>query len=409
MTSTTHWPPHPASGLEVPAAPRGDSRPVNIVYIIDQLCESGGAERVLLKMIRLLPRHLFRPQLITFRIDLNLDIVQDICCPLHVFPLRRTYDAAALRTAVRLARLLHSERIDVVHTFFETSDLWAGPIARLARVPVLVSSRRDMGILRSRKHTLAYRALGRIFDQTQAVSEVVRRRFVQSDGLAPAKVVTIHNGADLGRIDAATAREGVRVRRDLGLDPTALLVTSVGHIRPVKGFDVLLHSAAIVCRQFPKAVFAIAGEAHDAAHSRDLVASAAQLGIEENVRFLGPVANPLPLLKASDVFCLPSRSEGLSNALLEAMACSLPAVATRVGGNEELIEDGRTGYLVQSEDVYALGGRIADLLAHAERRRDFGRAARRTVERQFTEECMMNRLIREYQNLLAAKRPHRNA
>src|SRR5689334_15145031 len=108
------------------------SKRVKVLYIIDQLCEDGGAERALLKMIRLLPSDRFEPHVATFRLDPALAIIRAMPCPLHLLRLRRTYDFGALRTAVHLARLIRSQHIDIVHTFFETSDLWAAPIARLS-------------------------------------------------------------------------------------------------------------------------------------------------------------------------------------------------------------------------------------------------------------------------------------
>jgi glycosyltransferase involved in cell wall biosynthesis len=107
------------------------------------------------------------------------------------------------------------------------------------------------------------------------------------------------------------------------------------------------------------------------------------------------------LLKACDVFCLLSRSEGMSNALLLAMACGLPSVATAVGGTPEVIEDGRTGYLVASEDYQAAATRILDLLSHPERAAAVGRAAQTRVAECFSAKRMVEKIVREYDRLLA--------
>src|SRR5216684_5034442 len=129
--------------------------PVHVLFVIDELCELGGAERILLKMVRLLPKDLFRCSVVTFRIREDLEELTEIGCPLYVFPLKKTYDFNALRMAMRLRNLIRREKVSIVHTFFETSDLWAGLVARLSGCPVLISSRRDMGILRSGKHRAA--------------------------------------------------------------------------------------------------------------------------------------------------------------------------------------------------------------------------------------------------------------
>jgi len=383
---------------------RPGSQPTRILFIIDELREPGGAERALLKTIRLLPRDRFQPHLLTLRADPDPDLIRDVSCPVYIFPLARTYDLKALVVARRLIRLIRSLKPGIVQTFFETSDLWAGPIARLTGVPVVISSRRDMGILRSRKHRLAYRALGRIFDQTHAVSEVVRQEFIQKDRLRPSRVVTVYNGVTLDRIDSVSTSECTRVRHELNLGETSHIITALGHIRRVKGLDVLIRAVPAVQRRFPNAVFIIAGETHEAEHGRELSRLCAELGVTNRVRFLGGIPDPLPLLKASDVFCLPSRSEGLSNALLEAMACGLPAVATRVGGNPEVIDDGRNGYIVESEDANALAERLSDLLDNQQVRADMGRMARSTVEDRFSDEQMIARVVREYESLLRGRR-----
>jgi glycosyltransferase involved in cell wall biosynthesis len=174
-------------------------------------------------------------------------------------------------------------------------------------------------------------------------------------------------------------------------------------VRKVKGLDVFLRAAAVVCLRFPDAAFAIIGEDHEPEHYRQLLDLAEQLGISSNVRFLGGIENPTPLLKASDVFCMLSRSEGLSNALLEAMACRLPCVVTRVGGNPEVVEEGSSGYIVASEDHAASGDRIALLLQDPVRARRMGCAGREIVEAKFSEAAMLARLVSEYEFLVSRK------
>src|SRR5215471_2431432 len=111
----------------------------HILFIIDELCEIGGAERVLFKMIQLLPADMFRCSLLTFRTNDEADLSQ-IRCPLYVLPLKRTYDWNALKVAQWIRDFVRREKVSIVHTFFETSDLWAGPIAKLSGCPILVSS-----------------------------------------------------------------------------------------------------------------------------------------------------------------------------------------------------------------------------------------------------------------------------
>lgn len=375
---------------------------VDVLFIIDQLCELGGAEKVFVRMIERLPRDRYSPTAITFKIDHRLGIAESISCPLHVFPLRRTYDWDAAQVARKIGRIVRNRRIQITHTFHETSDLWAGPIAKLSGCPVLVSSRRDMGFNRGAKHRLPYRLLRGCFDQVQTVSEQVRTQNITADRLNPSRVLTIYNGVDI-------PQKGVQLEKDLlrgrlGLKHATHLVTSVGHIRSIKGFDVLLRAAVKVREQMDGVVFAIAGDDHEPAHTAELKGMVAALGMQSHFLFLGAMSDVRALLSASDVFCLLSRTEGLSNALLEAMAYELPCIATAVGGNPEVVATGRTGYLVENEDASAASTRIAELLRDPVKARAMGREGRRVVEEKFTTEIMMERVLQSYEQLLSAAR-----
>jgi glycosyltransferase involved in cell wall biosynthesis len=194
------------------------------------------------------------------------------------------------------------------------------------------------------------------------------------------------------------------LRTSLQLESTAPVITTVGNIRHVKGIDILVETAAKVVRHFPNAVFLVVGRNSDPQHFQDLQERIAALGIQRNVRFAGEAENIFPFLKMSDIFFLPSRSEGFSNALIEAMACGLPCVATSVGGNPEAVEDGRTGYLVESEDADASTEKILMLLRNPIEAARMGAVGREIVERKFTADIMIRRLTEFYDRMLAGDR-----
>ena len=378
------------------------SRPTpHVMYVIDEICEMGGAELALLQMVRKLPPERFRVSVVTFRIDTHLEILQKPSFPLHVLPLRRTYDLGAAKSALRLRELIRRENVSIVHTFFESSDLWAGPVAKMSGCPILVSSRRDMGILRGRKHQLAYPFINPLFDRVLAVSDQVRSYCMEHDRIPAKNVQTVYNGIDIELLAAKAGESDARAA--LGLSEDVPVISTLANIRPVKGIDVLVRAAAQVCRKFPKAVFLVIGSALVPETYAQLQTLVRSLGLQDNVRFLGKQANPFPILRASDVFCLPSRNEGFSNALIEAMGCGLPCVATRVGGNAEALEEGTSGYMVESEDSDAMAERILRLLQDPESRARMGAAALRTVTDRFSVEAMMNSLMDVYEELLVAK------
>jgi glycosyltransferase involved in cell wall biosynthesis len=255
-----------------------------------------------------------------------------------------------------------------------------------------------MGILRSRKHVFLYRLANPLFDQVQAVSDTVRDFCINDDRIPAEKAVTVYNGVDLDAIDAAApATRGF----SFGADEDQPVVSTVANIRQVKGIDILVQAAALAVRKIPNVIFAvIGGSIQEPGHWDELQAAIKRAELERNFRFLGTRTDVYALLKQSDIFCLPSRSEGMSNALLEAMACRLPCVATSVGGNPEVVVDGISGFLVPSEDSAALASSIIGLLGDRARARRMGQAGRRVVESKFTLHHMSRRLSQLYGDLL---------
>jgi len=371
---------------------------VTVLFLIDDLCGMAGAERVLINMLSHMPKDRFRCLVGTLRQDPNPEIVQKLGCPVHVFPLRKTYDLDALKIASQLRRLIRTEHVQIVHTIFETADLWGSVVAKLSGCPVIISSRRDMGFNQSPKHRLAYRMLRPVFNQVQTVSDQVRNVCIEKEGFASERVVTLYNGVDMDKIAASN---GVaELQRALGLEQASHVISTVGNIRWIKGTDVVMQVAAKVCERYPRAVFLVPGKVLEKEYFDRVVEMARSFGISDNVKFLGSSDKIFSLLKMSDVFCLLSRSEGFSNALLEAMACGLPCVVTDVGGNCEAIDDGQNGFLVPNEDAAGAAERVLTLLGDPACARQIGQQAKHTIERKFTVDVMVNRLSSLYDALL---------
>ena len=359
----------------------------------------GGAEGTLWRATRLLPKDRYRCSVATFAIDPRFGDVRSLFeCPFHVFPLKRTYDWNAFRVALRIANLIRRERVSIVHTFFSTSDLWGGMIAKLSGCPVLISSRRDMGIERSTKHQRAYRVLAGLFDQVQTVSDQVRSYSISADGLCPDRVVTVHNGVDLKEIDAAPPLS--RSDKTLGIPNASHIVLNVGNVRRVKGTDVIIRTVAIVRETFPNVLFLVVGGVHERAFFADVQKLITDLRVTDNVKFLGRRLDVPSILKICDLFYQSSRSEGLPNAILEAMASGLPCVATDVGGTNEIISNDKNGFLVESERPDLAAKAIINLLGDRNRARIVGAAARYTIEQRFSAQTMVNRMVDHYDTLL---------
>jgi sugar transferase (PEP-CTERM/EpsH1 system associated) len=296
----------------------------------------------------------------------------------HAFGLRQGND---LRLPWRLARHLRRQRVDVVHTRNAESFFYGSIAAKLAGVPRLVHSEHGRTFDDRPLRFWAQRQLTRLADTVFALSEQLRRDLVTHIGLSADRIEVLYNGVDLSRFGSCDRTDA---RRRLGQDDAALVVGSVGRLVAVKNYPLLLR--AVAQPALAQATLVLVG---DGPERTALQALADSLGIAGRVRFAGHRDDVAELLPAFDVFVLPSRSEGMSNTLLEAMACSVPPVASRVGGNAEIVRDGLDGLLFPSDDEAALCNALAQLVHDGTRRAHMGAASRERVMSAFDIRAMM--------------------
>jgi glycosyltransferase involved in cell wall biosynthesis len=367
----------------------------HVLFVIDQFSRNlGGGERIALKLAAFLPQYGYRTSILTFSADPADPVFESAPCPVYLLPLQRTYDRAALAGAMDLRRFLKQQKIQIVQTFFESSDIWGGFVTKLLSDAKLIWSRRDMGILRTRKHEVAYRLMAGLPDAVFAVSDLVRQHCIEEDHIDPDRVETIYNGLDLDHWGDSSLPLPPRDR---------ILVTTIGNIRHVKGHDVFIKAAAAVAARFPNVDFSIAGGVLEPAYFEELQALVRNLNLGDRFHFTGAITDLHQHLSAADIFVLPSRSEGFSNAIVEAMATSLPVVATNVGGNAEAVQNGVTGLIVPSDDPAALAAAITQLLADPVRAKAMGIAGKQRVAERFTTEAMILRTTATYRKLLTER------
>ena len=376
------------------SSPEGpqDSELPHVLLVVDQFSKTlGGGERIVLRLAALLPRYGYRTSILTFFAHPESPGLQSAPCPIYLLPLQRTYNLAALQAAFEMRQFLKQQRIQIVQTFFESSDLWAGFVTKTMSDAKLIWSRRDMGILRGRKHHVAYRLMSRLPDRVFAVSDEVRQHCVAVDRIKPSLVETIYNGIDVADWDTSSTPAKL---------PGSVVVATVGNIRRVKGHDVFIKAAASIAARFPQVSFNIAGDVLDTGYFEELQTLIRTLNLSDRFHFVGGVANLREYLSTADIFVLPSRSEGFSNAIVEAMAASLPVVATDVGGNAEAVADGVSGFIVPSEDPAALAAAIGGLLSDPSKAQEMGAAGKKLASEKFTTDAMMHQITLAYASLL---------
>jgi glycosyltransferase involved in cell wall biosynthesis len=228
------------------------------------------------------------------------------------------------------------------------------------------------------------------------VSEALREELLPRLGLRRAQSAVIPNGIDLGRFDP---HDSPAVKTELGLPSGALLVGAVGNLRPAKGYDILLEAARRLLDEGLDVHFAVAGDPQEPLYGQ-LLALRSRLGLEGRFTFLGLRSDAPSVLRGLDIFVSSSTTEGFSLACVEAMACGRPVVATRSGGPETILEDGRTGLLVPAADPGALAAAISTLARDGALRHRMGGAARLDAESRFS----VRSTIAAYESLVAEVR-----
>jgi len=254
--------------------------------------------------------------------------------------------------------------------------------ARLARVKAVISNIHNVDDWDDAKQLFVDKRLARYKDLIIAVSEGVRRNYLEKTGIAPDRVVTLHNGVDMsGFVDL---KPDPSVRRELGIAPGERVVSVLARLVSQKRHLDFLEMAAQVKSRIPNVKFLIAGKGR---LREQIEQKATELGISDRVVFAGHRNDVPQLLALTDVFVTCSDREGFSNAILESMAAGAPVVATDVGGNAEAIVTGRSGFIVPVGRPDILADRVTSLLADSGLRSRIAAGARERVSL-FTVESM---------------------
>ncbi|MCA2001024.1 MAG: glycosyltransferase family 4 protein [Chloroflexi bacterium] len=299
----------------------------------------------------------------------------------------------------RLWILLRRERFDVVETFTHDSNTLALPLAWVAGVPVRIASHHGIvaGIRPWREKIHAWLVNRGAAQRIVAVSALTRRKLLE-EGIAAEKIIVIPNGIAPVEVEGVDKTE-VRKKAGIGADDPFLL--AVGRLVPSKAHRVLIDAMPLVLERFPSAKAGVCGNGPLRGELEEQIRT---LGLEDSVRLLGHSEHVAQFLASADVFVMPSLWEGLPIALLEAMSAGLPVAATRVEGVEEVVEEGRHGFLAPPGDKDALAEALLRLLQDPAARRRMGEAAREKVLEKYTAE----RMCRAYLSLMEriqSKRP----
>lgn len=377
---------------------------VPVMLLISSL-EHGGAERQVVELANALDEKRFEVTVCSLSEHVPLAAgLRDADQRLVLVPRKRKYDAGVVW---RLAKLMRERRIHLVHCFLFDAEMAGRLAARLARVPIVVSSERNSDYQRSRLQAWCLRATRSWFDLMIANSEAGKRFNMRTLDLPDSRIRVIRNGVDVSRFKPG---HRMRVRRELGISSDAPVVGMVAAFKRQKRYEDFFGVAERVLRRFPEAHFLCVGEAlrdnlqGSEDYHGEILRLATQPSFDGRVHFLGRRQDMPDVYNACDVTVLTSSREGTPNVLLESMACGIPVVATDVADNALLVPGGDIGFIVKVGEVQDMADRVGHLLGDPWKRLERGRVAREWIVRECSTAALARRTADTYNELLLRKR-----
>lgn len=321
------------------------------MYLMDYFVgPNGGTERQVFELLTNLDRRKFDPYFTVFR-DIAIPNGAKVCFPIkvRVLDIQKLAKPTTIARLLQLSRIIREDRIDLVHIFFNDASLSAPLFCKLGGARV-ITSRRDMGFWYKPSRLIALRFANLFVDRIVANCEAVKDNVCEHEHVSKGKITVIYNGHDETRF-LKPSIDHFRSKFRIGAnDP---IIGIVANISPIKRHFDLLAALKEIHKRQPTACIVLVGGGGDQ-EMTDIMNRVKEIGIEDRVRFLGNVPDPVPIIKHFDVCVLCSQSEGLSNAIIEYMGCAKPTVCTAVGGNPELIHHGRNGFLIPVGDINEL-------------------------------------------------------
>lgn len=365
-----------------------NKKKIAVMHILPSL-DVGGMENGVVNLVNNMDRNVFRPLICCLEKEgrLRSRIKEDV----KVFNLEEN-PGLQIKLPLELMRLFRNEKIDIVHTHNYYTSIYGTIGACLARTPVIIHGEHGM-VLREEKarRKIVAKILANFTDVIICVSEDLRTQLSERTGISKKKIIAIANGIDFSLFEHK--RDDLVKGEDIGIDKNDLVIGTVGRLVAVKDYETLIKAFSLVVKAIPNAKLMFAG---DGPLAEELGSLVKKLKIEEKVIFLGHHNDVHKLYKFMNVFVLSSLSEGMSNVILEAMASSVPVVATKVGSNPELIENGRNGFLVSVGDKIELARSIIGILSNPAEANKMGQAGFKRVQDSFTIDKMVNGYEKTY-------------
>jgi glycosyltransferase involved in cell wall biosynthesis len=368
-----------------------------ILHLITQL-PIGGAEHLLASIVRHLDADRYESLVCCIQERGELAAMIE-AGGVPVICLERRGKRFSFGTVLALARLMREQRIDLVHCHLYHANLYGRLAARLVGIPAIATVHNTY-VRRKWHRSLLNRWLGRGRGLVIAVSAEARRDVIEHDRLNPGRVLLLPNGIDLSRVDTQLSQAAAKER--LGYAADDFLIGCIGRLEEQKGHANIIHALGLMLETASEDLrrrmrLLIIG---DGRLRGELERVAAATGVSDEVRFAGSRSDVAEILRSLDLYVMPSLWEGLSLAMLEAMAAGLPVIISDVGGAAEVLGDGEFGIRVPPGDVAALASAVMVLVQEEAERRRLGAAAQRRVREHYDLRERVARLEAVYETLL---------
>lgn len=370
---------------------------LRIMHVIDSL-GTGGTEEGIRKLLTGLDSSVFEQSVCT----VSPAPPTEARSGARVISLGRSESRRQLLVG-KLKAVFERERPDVVHSR-NWGAIEAVVAARMARVRTVLHSEHGLESSTYRRQPWRRNVIRRLCfgwaDRVFVVSAALRSYYAQQLRMRECSMEVIANGVDTERF---RNREDLRriVRQTLNVTPETLVIGTVGRLDPIKDHPTLFRAMDLfLCLELPFQLVIVGDGPERKALEAEL---RVRPSLNGRTRFVGEISDIVSQLNSFDIFVLPSLAEGMSNALLEAMSVGLACVATRVGGNPELVEDGSSGLLFEAGDFKALASHLKTLALRSDLRRDLGSNARRRVEDQFSLYRMLSNYMHLYESVSGSR------
>jgi L-malate glycosyltransferase len=364
----------------------------------------GGTEKQVVQLLKSLDRESFDVRLACLgEKGPLLSTVRELAIPYSEYRISSFWNPKTVRQQLRFALDIRRSGVQIVHTYGFYTNVFAIPAAKLARTVSIIASIRDTGAYLTELQKRVQRIACRMADHVLVNAEAVRQWLIAS-GYRPDNIHVICNGIQVPPLPPPSTREAIR--REFGIPLSAPVVAVHSRLSAVKGIEYLIDAAPEILRRFPETCFLIIGDG--IFNYMDVLKSyAARKGVSERVIFTGFRLDIPAVLSAVDVSVSASLSEGLSNSLLESLAASLPVVATRVGGNPEIIEDGVSGILIPVRDHDAISRAVCRLLSNPRIAESMGAKGREKALSRFSASQSVRNTEQFYRRVLDGNKHHR--